>query len=73
MSMPADLHTGKCNLLKRYTLTKPGIYLFLVFHKILHSSVGNRANVAGKPIKQLDYGNNLKHVGCSKQTQCQVS
>ena len=54
-------------------LTEVNVGLFLVFHKVLHNSLENRKEVAGKPINNLTAENKLTHVGYSRQDQCQIS
>gem|GEM_PF-7053978 len=72
MSPPAGLHTGRCNPLKRPRLLNSASSC-ASSPQSLAQLRGNRARVAGEPVKQLDSENNLSHVGGSRLTECQIS
>jgi hypothetical protein len=51
-----DLHTSKCNSLKRRTVTEPSHLLFSFFHKVLHNSVEKVSVLQGNQLNSLTVG-----------------
>jgi hypothetical protein len=69
----AGLHPGKCTPLKRARLLNLASTCSRFCTKSCTTPWKSCQCYKGELIKQLDCGNNLTHVGCSRRTRCPIS